>query len=100
MTLNYSLALMLILPLAAHAACDIRKLPAPDTRSVEAAARTASGGRALHVEQACITGTTTAVTLVSDDSWEINCIRQQSTWYKRGGWTCDEPKKRITKPRP
>src|SRR5689334_21975781 len=86
--------LLLSMAGAAHAACDERKLHEPDTRAVEAAARQSTGAQ-LHdfkVQQACIVGTTTSVTLVSarraEESWEITCIRLQSTWSRRGGWKC------------
>jgi hypothetical protein len=76
--------------------CDQRILPRPDTLSVEAAARAATRLADVHVQQACIVGTTTAVTLISPSSGQqLKCIRQQSSWYKRGGWTCDAPRQRA-----
>src|SRR5689334_4576615 len=69
--LKLTLPLLLLLPFASrlHAQeCDQRILPRPDTLSVEAAARAATKLGDVHVQQACIVGTTTAVTLVSPSS--------------------------------
>ena len=113
--LPYKLVLLLLLPVAgnalltqpAHAErlCDRRVLPMPDTLSVEAAARNAAGGTLpdIKVYQACIFGTQTSVTLTRPNRepsssvrewWSVSCDRQQSTWYKRGGWTCSAPELR------
>ena len=75
--------------------CDRRVLPRNDTLSVEAAARAATGEKpeTIHVSEACITGTTTSVILTTPRG-EMTCEREPSTWYKRGGWKCDEPRPR------
>lgn len=79
----------------AEPTCDRRLLPSADTRSVEAAARALTGDKPqeVHVSEACIVGTTTAVTLTTPRG-EMLCERLQSTWYKRGGWKCDAPTQR------
>ena len=81
---------------AAEPTCDKRVLPRADTLSVEAAARAATGDKPedIHVSEACITGTTTSVTLTTPRGAMI-CERLQSTWYKRGGWKCDTPRSRA-----
>jgi hypothetical protein len=92
-----AIAVLLSEPAAAaeQPACDRRVLPRNDTLSVEAAARAATGSKPedIHVSEACIIGTTTSVTLATPRG-EMTCERQQSTWYKRGGWKCDEPRRR------
>ncbi len=111
---RYSLCLLILLliagpallPSSAHGAmrrCDARVLPRADTLSVEAAARKATAGKLpdIHVQMSCITNTTTSVSLIrpnpTDSSsrreqWQMTCDREQSTWYKRGGWQCDSPR--------
>lgn len=80
---------------AAEPGCDRRILPRNDTLSVEAAARALTGDkpRDIHVLEACIVGTTTAVTLTTPRG-PMLCERLQSTWAKRGGWKCDAPESR------
>src|SRR5690349_1394021 len=99
--LKLTLSLLLLLPFAGRLyaqECDQRILPRPDTLSVEAAARAATKLADVHVQQACIVGTTTAVTLVSPSSGqELKCTRLQSTWSKRGGWACDVPRRRVVR---
>ncbi len=113
--LPYKLVLLLLLAVAgnalltkpAHAErlCDRRVLPVPDTLSVEAAARNVSEGKLpdIKVYQACIFGTRTSVTLIRPNRdhsgsvrewWSVSCDRQQSTWFKRGGWKCSAPELR------
>jgi hypothetical protein len=77
---------------SAEAACDRRVLPRADTLSVEAAARATTGEKQenIRVSEACITGTTTSVTLTTPRG-EMTCERLQSSWYKRGDWKCDAP---------
>lgn len=88
--------------LAAIRHCDARVLPRPDTLAVEAAARKATEGKLpdIHVERSCITNTTTSVSLIRPnptestghrEQWVMDCERERSTWYKRGGWDCDRP---------
>jgi hypothetical protein len=90
---------------AAIRKCDRRLLPKADTLAVEAAAREAAHGELpdIRVEQSCITKTTTSVSLVrpnpTDSStrreqWRMDCEREPSTWYKRGGWSCGMPRLR------
>jgi len=93
------------LPSSAVAAirqCDVRVLPRPDTLSVEAAARKAAEGKLqdIHVQRSCLTRNSTSVYLIRPnptgspnrrEQWEMSCERQQSTWYKRGGWDCSTP---------
>jgi hypothetical protein len=105
---RYTLCLLAFLLIAAGPAlasthpCDIRVLPTPDTLSVEAAARKATDGKLpdIHVQTSCIIGTTTSVHLIRPnptgstnrrEQWAMTCIREQSKWYKRGGWDCDTP---------
>ena len=91
------LPLLLLAATHAHAAdCDKRVLPKNDTLSAEAAARIATEGKLpdLHVSEACIVGTTTSVTLISNQRWTMTCTRLQSTWAKRGGWACSTPQLR------
>jgi hypothetical protein len=82
--------------------CDRRLLPQADTVSVLAAARTSTHGKLtdLRVVDACITGVTTRAWLSTPkrkapsgtrEQWTLGCVRQQSTWAKRGGWLCDNP---------
>jgi hypothetical protein len=80
---------------AAEHTCDRRILPRNDTLSVEAAARAATGEKpeTIRVTEACITGTTTSVTLATPRG-EMTCEREPSTWSRRGGWKCDEPRHR------
>jgi hypothetical protein len=103
--------LLLVLALAAGPAwsaqhgnrlCDRRLLPHGDTVAVLTAARTSTDGKLadLHVVEACITGVTTRVWLGTPkrkapngtrEQWGFYCVREQSTWAKRGGWLCDDP---------
>jgi hypothetical protein len=96
---------LLMNPAHAERLCDRRVLPVPDTLSVEAAARNASDGKLpdIKVYQACLFGTRTSVTLIRPNQdhsssarewWSVSCDRQQSTWFKRGGWNCSAPELR------
>jgi len=110
----YKLLLLALLALAANACllsrgqagerCDERKLPNADTVSVEAAARKTYGAQLpdLEVHQACIRDTYTSVRLIQYNRnepnrrewWNVDCDREQSTWFRRGGWKCSAPKLR------